>query len=128
MADPTDSVVEGLGRRERLVTALVSQNPETGTEKTLNKGVESPQREPGGRRRNVLRCDILVEEEESDTKGHDISGNVVETSCSGSLEAVGRYGISYVLNCVVRNLELIAITVNKSSALILEQFLVVGAH
>ena len=43
MEDPTDGVVESLGRREGLVTTLVGNNPKTSTEQTLEDGVESPE-------------------------------------------------------------------------------------
>jgi hypothetical protein len=43
VAEPTDKVVQGLAVRERLVTALVGKNPETGTNETLDDGVDSPE-------------------------------------------------------------------------------------
>ena len=43
MAEPPDRVIERLGWREGLMSALVGQDPKTGTEKTLDKGVYSPQ-------------------------------------------------------------------------------------
>ena len=41
--DPANRVVDGLGRRERLVTALVCKNPDTSAEKTLKESVASPE-------------------------------------------------------------------------------------
>ena len=43
MEDPADGVVEGLGGRESLVTTLVGNDPEAGSEQALEDGVESPQ-------------------------------------------------------------------------------------
>lgn len=42
MTDPASRVIENLGWRESLVTALVCKNPETGAEKALDDGVENP--------------------------------------------------------------------------------------
>jgi len=42
VADQAGCVIEKLGSGEGLVTTLVSKNPDTGTEETLNNGVEGP--------------------------------------------------------------------------------------
>jgi hypothetical protein len=46
MENPANCVVDGLGLREGLVTALVSNNPDTSGEQASEEGVESPQRDP----------------------------------------------------------------------------------
>lgn len=45
--NPADSVVNSFGLGERLVTALVSDNPKTSGYKTGGKAVEGPQSELG---------------------------------------------------------------------------------
>jgi len=42
VTDPTGRIIENLGGRERLVTALVGENPETGSEETLNDRIQYP--------------------------------------------------------------------------------------
>jgi hypothetical protein len=40
--DPANSVVQNLGRRESLMAALVRQDPDTGSKKTLKKSISGP--------------------------------------------------------------------------------------
>lgn len=64
MAEPPDGVIEGLGGRERLMSALVCQHPETGTEKALDKGISSPKHSTNRGRRDILwRYEIVKEVE-----------------------------------------------------------------
>ena len=46
--NPSDTVVDGLGRRVGLVTALVGDNPDTGTEETRGNLVADPESDTGG--------------------------------------------------------------------------------
>jgi len=62
MADPSDSIVEGLARGERLVAALVRQHPQTGTEQTLHEGVQTPKSSSGIDIGNILRGEESVGE------------------------------------------------------------------
>ena len=48
MEDPSNGVVKRLGLRERLVPALMCNNPETGGSETRRKSVQRPEREAGG--------------------------------------------------------------------------------
>ena len=64
MADPSDSIVEDLARRERLVAALMSQHPQTSTEQTLDEGVQTPKSGPEIEVGNILRCEVSVGKEE----------------------------------------------------------------
>jgi len=123
--DPTDSVVQCLGWGESLVTTLVGKNPDTGTEKTLENGVECPETSSEGHAWNVLWCDIVVEDVEGKSQAGNVSGDVEETSSGRTLKAVCRNGVSYLLDGVVWNLELVAVTIDQSSALVLEESLVV---
>lgn len=45
MKDPANAVVDKLGLRKRLVTALVSNNPEASRKETRAEAVEGPKRE-----------------------------------------------------------------------------------
>lgn len=113
VAEPADKVVQGLAVREGLVAALVGKNPETGTDKTLDDGVESPQTPTDAVRGNVLGSDKLVEEVESADQGDDVTGNVVEAGGSRTLKAVLGNGVSDVVDGVVGHLELVAVSVNQ---------------
>lgn len=87
------------------------QNPDTGAKQTLEDSVNSPQGDSRGEIRNRLRCHIVVEDIESDRQTSRIPSHIVQTSESGALIAVRRDGITNVLDCVVRNLELVAVRV-----------------
>ncbi|KAK5635523.1 hypothetical protein RRF57_011235 [Xylaria bambusicola] len=106
--DPANSVVEDLGRAESLVAALVSQNPHTGAEQTLDKCVEGPEQGPHGRRGDVLWGHVVVEEVEGGTQTHNVAGNIVEARGGGSLIAVLGDGITNILDGVVGDFEFVA--------------------
>ena len=112
MADPSDSVVQPLGRRERLVTTLVSQNPDTGAEETLKNGVQPPQSKPERVRRHVFGGHKVLKDIEDGGDDDDIPGHIGQTLDGGALEAVGRDSIPNLLNGVVGDLELVAIGVD----------------
>lgn len=113
VAEPTDKVVEGLAIGERLVTALVGKNPETGTDETLDDSVESPQSPTNAVGGNVLGSDKFVEEVESADESDNVTGNVVEASGSGALEAVLGNGIADVVDGVVGDGELVAVSIDQ---------------
>ena len=58
--DPSDSVVQGLGLGERLVSTLVREDPQTGANKTIGEAVQCPDGESsegvevGAREGNIL--------------------------------------------------------------------------
>lgn len=113
VAEPANRVVQGLAVRERLVTALVGKNPKTGTDKTLDDSVESPESPTHRVRGNVLGCDERVEEAERGNQGENVTEDIVETSDSGTLEAVLGNGISDILDGIVRDLELVAVSIDQ---------------
>lgn len=76
VADPANGVIENLGRRESLVTALVGHNPETSTEETLHKRIESPRSRTSINVGHGLRGHIVVEEVEGGAEAEQISGDV----------------------------------------------------
>ncbi len=108
MKNPTDGVVEGLAGAETLVTALVSNNPNTGENHTLEDPVGGPSSETGGSRlnaeRNVGRKSVGLEAGEgAGHSGVNVAGSKAKSSDhgkvgkdvgerleSGALKAVGR--------------------------------------
>jgi hypothetical protein len=113
VAEPTDEVVQSLAVGERLVTTLVGKNPQTGTHKTLDDGVESPKSPTSAVRGDVLGSNELVEEVESADKSDDVTGDVVEASGSRTLEAVLGDRIADIVDGVVGDLELVSISVKQ---------------
>lgn len=82
MADPANGIVENLGFRESLVTTLVRKNPESGSKKALDDGVEGPESKSNRSRRNVLGSDESIEEVKGGCERCNISGNIVQP-CNG---------------------------------------------
>ena len=80
VAEPTDKVVQGLAVRERLVTALVGQDPETSAEQTLDEGVTCPKSCTERVRRDVFGRAELVEEDKCACQQGDVPSDVVKTS------------------------------------------------
>lgn len=91
------------------MTALVGQNPDTGTVQTLDDGIEPPQQNTRRVRGNGLGSDIVVEDIKDRGKDRDISEDIVQAGHGGAIETVGGNGIADVLDRVIGNLELIAI-------------------
>ena len=113
VAEPADGIIQRLARRKGLMTTLVRQHPETCGEKTLDERISSPETCPERQGWHVLRRAVVVEDVECRRKQGDVSCDITETSKTGSLKAVLRYGISYFLDCVIRKLELISVCINK---------------
>lgn len=67
MEDPSDSVIENLGRRKRLMTTFMGQNPDAGTEEPLDECVQPPQSSTNGRGWNVFRGHKVMEQAEGCT-------------------------------------------------------------
>lgn len=119
VADPTDSVVQPLGRRERLVTTLVSQNPDTGTEETLKNSVQAPQGKPERVRRHVFGGHKVLKDIEDGGDDDNIPGHIGQTLDGGALEAVSRDSITNLLDGVVGDFELVAIGVDHLALILL---------
>lgn len=81
---------------ERIVTALVGENPDTGEEKTLDKAVKRPERSLDTQRRikTSEKCGAVEETANDD----EIPHNVGERAQHRSLEALGRDRISQSLD------------------------------
>jgi hypothetical protein len=128
VAEPTNEVVQSLAVGEGLVTTLVGKNPETGTDKTLNDGVESPESPTSTVGGNDLGSNELVEEVESTDQSDDVTGDVVEASGSRTLEAVLGDRIADVVDGVVGDLELFAISVKQLFCLRLLLVVILGGE
>lgn len=113
MANPAGCIVKNLGCRESLVTALVCHDPETGSKQTLHDGVKSPYYGTNCCGWNVLGSNIFVAEEESDSEAGNISKDIAQASEARSLVAVFGNGISNIVHTVVRELEFVAVGVEK---------------
>lgn len=67
-------------------------------------------------------------EEECGSDADNVTGDVVETGGSRALEAVGRDGLTNLLDGVVGDFELVAVGIDQSTALVLETLTIDGAH
>lgn len=119
MTEPSGGVVEDLGCRKRLVTALVGEDPETSTKETLDNGVKEPQYSSGWDTWDVLWSDEFVEQVESSCKTDNISANISQPSQSGPLEAVLGNGISNIIDSIIGDLELVAEGIDEVSKAII---------
>lgn len=78
VADETNRVVERLGRRKRLMPALVRQHPQTRPEQALQHRVHRPQQRPQRQTRHRLRRHIVVEHVERAAQEEHVPCNVVQ--------------------------------------------------
>lgn len=118
MTDPADGVVERLGRRKRLVPALVSQHPKSRPGHTLESRIQRPQNNPRGQIRNSLGGDEGVAEEEGRREQGYVARDIVQTGGRGSLEAVRGDGFSDLLDCVIGDFKFIAVRVEQGFGLL----------
>lgn len=108
VADPANGVVQHLGGGESLVTTLVGQDPDTGTDETLDDSVQSPQSHASGHEGDGLGGDIVVEEVEDASQNGKVPEDIVQTGDGRAVEAVCGDGITDLLDGEIGNLELIA--------------------
>lgn len=116
VADPANSVVQDLGGREGLVTALVGQDPNAGTDETLDDGVHGPQDHASRHGGDGLRGDIVVEEVEDGGQDSQVAEDIVQAGDGGAVEAVGGDGIADLLDGEIGDLELVAVRVKHLGA------------
>lgn len=119
VADPASCVVEDLRWGERLMTALVSQNPETGTKETLKDSVYSPKPSSDWGQRNVFWSDEFIEDHEGDCQTGDVPSNIAQTPQTRSLEAVFGNCTSNIVDRVIWKLELVSIRINELAVALL---------
>lgn len=113
--DPAGDVVDKARVGESTVATLVSDDPETGTEKTLENSVDSPETSAGGSARDVLGGHIVVPDAKGGSKKDNVAEDVSVSLESGALEAVLGDGIVDLLDGEVGNLELVAIGVKHNT-------------
>lgn len=125
VADPADGVVDDLGWGESLVSALMSEDPDTGTEETLNHGIHAPEHSADWSRWDSLRGNVFVEGPEGGSQAGKVAGNIRQRKESVALEAVLWDGADDVAHGEVWDLELIAVGIDQ---LLLLAGLGLGAH
>lgn len=111
MAEPTDGVIQDFVRRKCLMTALVSQNPHTSSNETLNDGIERPQDGTHWHGRHSLRCHIIVEEVEDGGQHGQVPGHIVQALNRGPMVAVSWDRIPNLFNREIGDLELFPVGV-----------------
>lgn len=62
VADPAHGVVQDLAGRERLVSALVSQDPQSGAKEALDNSIQKPETSSERSRRDGFGGDKTIEE------------------------------------------------------------------
>lgn len=115
--NPASNVVDDARIGESTVTALMGNNPETSTEKTLKNGVHGPQTSAGGGGRDIFGGHKVVPDAESGSQEDNVAEDITVSLESGALEAVLRDGIVDVLDGKVGNLELVAVGVEHNTIL-----------
>lgn len=113
--NPTDGVVDQTGIREGLVTTLVSQNPDTGTEKTLDDGVCGPSSE--SQAAVWQRWNISVGDVTNGEHGGDVLEHVPEGLSETTLVTVRWDSRQDILDGVVWSLKLVTVSVDGSQLL-----------
>ena len=120
MAEPANGVIEDLRWRKRLMSALMSQDPEARTDHSLYDGVDSPQDTTDRCRGDILGRQEGMEEVEDGCEGYEVSGDIVKATSSGTFEAMGGDGVADLLDGEVRDLELVAIGIQHLSVTLVE--------
>lgn len=118
MESPTDEVVDPFLSGERAVTALVGKDPETGSEKTLQEGINTPKDDAGGLGSDVLGSDVVVEDVEGGSEVEAVAGDVAQRANVGALVAVLGDRVADVLDGEIWDLELIAVGVDEFAVLL----------
>lgn len=115
MHDKTHGPVKLLAAGECAVTTFVRENPDSGEDQTLEKGVRAPGEESqGGVGEHGDECDRKVYQH---TDVEVVAHNVGHTTESGWLETVGWNGIVDLLHGEVRKLEDVAMKIDMLSLL-----------
>jgi hypothetical protein len=113
VAEPAYGIVDDLRGRESLVSAFVSQDPESGAEETLDRSVHRPERGAGRGGWYVLGRDEGVEEVECRGETGDVAGDIVQSQSGVALKALLGDGADDISHRVVGELELIAVGVDE---------------
>lgn len=113
MADPADSVVEGFGWREGLMTTFVCQYPHSSCCQPLGKGVKRPQAGSERGEGDCFQSDTVMKEIEGGRKDEEVTSNICQAADGRSFKTMGWYGVTNLLNGVVRQCELVAVRVEQ---------------
>ena len=113
MAEPTNSVIQDFAGGKGLMSTFMSQNPHTSAKKTLNDGIQEPQTSSYRCRGNVFWGDKSIEDIKGGSEGDKISGDIVKTGGSRSLEAVLGDSLENVVDGIVGDFKGIALGVDK---------------
>lgn len=113
--DPAGDVVDEARVGEGAVATLVGNDPETGSEETLEDGVDGPETSTGRSGGDVLGGHKVVPDGECGGEEDHIAEDVAVASEGGALEAVLGDGIVDVLDGEVGHLELVAVRVDQAA-------------
>jgi hypothetical protein len=113
--NPTSDIVDEARVGESTVATLVSDDPKTGAEKTLENGVDGPETSTGGGGGDVLGGHKVVPDAEGGSEEDNVAKDVSVSLEGGALEAVLGDGIVDVLDGEVGNLELVAVGVEHNT-------------
>lgn len=115
--NPAGDIVDESRIGEGTVATLVSNNPKTSAEETLEDGVDGPETSTGGSGGDVLGSHKVVPDAEGGSKEDNVAKDVSVSLESRALEAVLGDGIVDVLDGEVRDLELVAVGVEHNTIL-----------
>ena len=102
------------------MAAFVSQHPYTGSKKPLQYGIQSPQACTNWSGRDVLRGNIVVEDVKGGREIRQVSSYVCQASSTRPFKAMCGYGITNLLDGIVRNLKFVPVCVKQFSVTWLE--------
>ena len=118
VTDEADGVIECLGRGEGLMTAFMSEHPQTGTEQSLHKGVYSPQSRTSVHRGNILWGQESVGEDEYGSEYCNVTGHIRQTTDARTLVTMSGDCITDLFDGEVRDLEVVAQCIDHTKILI----------
>lgn len=113
--DPTSNVVDEARVGESTMTALVGNDPDTGSEKTLENSVHTPEESSHRSGGNVLGSDIVVPDGKGGGEANQVAEDVAVSLEGRSLEAVPGDGVVDVLDGEIRRSELVAVGVDEAA-------------
>jgi hypothetical protein len=113
--NPAGDIVDEARVGESTVATLVSDDPKTGAEETLENGVDGPETSAGGGAGDVLGGHVVVPDAEGGGKENNVAKDISVSLEGGTLEAVLGDGIVDFLDGEIRDLELVAVGVKHNT-------------